>query len=477
MAITRVNFTEWLPDQPGVTGALTNALNVYPKAVGYGPIPTEEDYSGAASEDLNSVFAGKDDSGNTRVFAGGSTKLFLLDSTDLSLNDVSGATYASGSRWQFAQFGSLVLAANNTNTVQYADLSTTTISFQDLNASAPTAKLITVVRDFVVTGNTSTASNEVRWSGINNPTGTWGSVAVTQADFQTIPDGGEIRGLTGGEFGLVLLERSIVRMSYAGSPLIFQFDNISRNLGCYESNSVAQWQGVTYFLADDGFYACNGQQVDPIGAEKVNRFFWDTVTEGQINRMSTAVDPFRNLVIWGYPSQENTYRLLMYHTVTKKWSFADTSINRISNLFTPSVTLEGLDIFSASIDALQTSLDSRQWLGGSFLFGGVSGAKIITFSGPNKAARITTADLETDANMSMITLAKPIIDGGSASVAIASRMNLSETPTFGTATAASSENRVGLRSLGRYHRLRVIPSGEWKTAIGTEIEINPAGTR
>lgn len=67
MATTRVNFTEWLPDQPGVTGALTNALNVYPKAVGYGPLPTEEDYSGAASEDLNSVFAGKDPSGNTRV--------------------------------------------------------------------------------------------------------------------------------------------------------------------------------------------------------------------------------------------------------------------------------------------------------------------------------------------------------------------------------------------------------------------------
>jgi hypothetical protein len=333
------------------------------------------------------------------------------------------------------------------------------------------------VRDFVVTGNTSTASNEVRWSGINNPTGTWGSVAVTQADFQTIPDGGEIRGLTGGEFGLVLLERSIVRMSYVGSPLIFQFDNISRNLGCYESSSVAQWMGITYFLADDGFYACNGQQVEPIGAEKVNRFFWDTVREDLIGQMSTAVDPFRSLVIWGYPSQESSYRLLIYHTVTKRWSYADTNVARIANLFTPGVTLEGLDAFSASIDALETSLDSRQWVGGKFLFGGVRDTKIITFSGPNKAARITTADLETDGNKSMVTLAKPIIDGGSASVAIASRQNLAETVSFGAATAADSENRVGLRSLGRYHRLRVIPSGEWKTAIGTEVEIQPAGMR
>ena len=476
MATTRVDFTEWLPDQPGVVGALTNAKNVYPKAVGYGAFPLEEDYSAAASEGLNSVFAGKDDGGNTKVFAGGSTKIFLLDASDMSLDDVSGTTYSAGSDWKFIQFGSYVIAGNNANKLQYADLSTT-ISFADLNASAPTAKLLTVVRDFVVTGNTDTASNELRWSGINNPTGTWGSVAVTQADFQTIPDGGEIRGLTGGEFGLVLLERSIVRMSYVGSPLIFQFDNISRNLGCYESNSVAQWQGVTYFLADDGFYACNGQQVDPIGAEKVNRHFWETALESKIGEMSTAVDPFRNLIIWGYQSTDLTYRLLIYHFITKKWSFADTGISRIANLFTPAFTLEQLDNFSASLDALPVSLDDRQWLGGKFLFGGISTDKIITFSGPSKEARITTSDLETNGTKSMVTLAKPIVDGGSASVAVASRQNLAEDVVFNTAVAADSENRVGLRSLGRYHRLRVIPSGNWLTAIGVEMEIQPAGMR
>lgn len=477
MATTRVNFTEWLPDQPGVVGALTNARNVYPKAVGYGPFPQEEDYSQAASENLNSVVGARDNTGATKVIAGGSTKLFLLNAVDLSLDDISGTTYTATTKWRFVQFGNYVIASNNNEKLQYADLTAGTIGFQDLNASAPTAKLLTIVRDFVVTGNTSTASNEVRWSGINNPTGTWGSVAITQADFQTIPDGGEIRGLTGGEFGLVLLERSIVRMSYVGSPLIFQFDNISRNLGCYESNTVAQWQGITYWLADDGFYSCNGQQIEPIGAEKVNRFFWDSVKEEQIDQMSVSVDPFRSLIVWGYPSQDDTYRLLIYHTVTKRWSFAETGITYVADLTTPAFTLEDLDNFSASLDALQVSLDSRQWLGGKLLFGGVSGAKIVTFTGANKPARITTADLETDGSMSMVTLAKPIVDGGSASVAVASRMNLAETPSFGTEVAASSENRVGLRSLGRYHRLRVIPSGEWTTAIGMDLDIQPAGMR
>ena len=475
MAITRVDFTEWLPDQPGVIGALTNARNVFPKAVGYGPFPEEEDYSNSATETLNSVTAAKDPSGVTRVIAGGSTKLFLLDAADLSLDDVSGITYSPTEKWKFAKFGNYLIASNNQNKLQYADLSTT-ISFNDLDASAPTAKVLTIVRDFVVVGNTSTDSNAVQWSGLNNPQ-TWDSSTITQSDSQVIPDGGEVQAITGGEFGLVLMERSIVRMSYVGTPLIFQFDNITRNLGCFETNSVVQWQGITYFLSDDGFYSCNGQNVEPIGAEKVNRYFWKTVREPQLGSMSAALDPFRSLVIWGYPSVDDTYRLLIYHWITKRWSFADTTATTIADITSPGITLEGLDAFSTNLDAIQVSLDDRQWLGGKMFLAGTRNSKIISITGPNKEARITTADITANANMSMVTLARPIVDDGLASVAVSSRMNLSEAVSFGEAIPANGENRVGLRSLGRYHRLRVIPSGNWTTAIGVEVDIQQAGMR
>lgn len=475
MAISRIDFTEWLPDQPGVVGALTNAENVFPKAVGYGAFPEEEDYSQAASQDLNSVIEIKDTSGNTKVFAGGSTKLFLLDASDNSLDDVSGTTYSSSDRWRFLQFGSFLIASNGENRLQYADLATTTV-FEDLDASAPTAKVLAVVRDFVVVGNTSTDANGLIWSGINNPE-TWAESPVTQSDTQIIPDGGDIRAITGGEFGLVLLEQSIVRMSYVGTPLIFQFDKIASNIGCYETNAVVQWQGITYFLADDGFWSCDGQRLESIGSEKVNRFFFDTIEESVIEKMSASVDPFRSLVIWGYPSIDSTYRLLVYHWLTKRWSFIETAVNGIANIAAPGVTLEQLDSISASLDALQISLDSRVWQGGKFFLGGVKGPKIISFSGQPKIARITTADIAAGEFMSMATLAKPIVDNGSGSVSVATRMNLAETLTFSTAIAANSENRVGLRSLGRYHRFRVTPSGNWTTAIGVEVDVQTAGSR
>lgn len=476
MAINRVTFGEWLPDQPGVIGALTTAKNCYPRAVGYGPFPSEENYSDDAAQNLTNVVAARDVNGNTTVFASGTTRLYKLDSTDFSLDDVSGVTYTNATMWKFTQFGSKLIAATEAHTLQAYDL-TTTGNFGVIGSDAPKAKFVTVVRDFVVTGYQADYPTRVQWSGINNET-TWASSGTTQADFQDIPDGGRVQGVTGGEFGIVLMDRGLYRMSYVGTPLIFQFDNISRNLGCYESNSVIQWQGVTYFLSDDGFYACDGQNVVNIGAEKVNRFFFNTLREAIIDQMSAAVDPTKNLVMWGYPSLDTTYRILMYHVPTKRWSYAETTVNRIASSSTPGVTLEGLDNFSASIDDLMTPLDSRLWVGGKLQLAGVSGAKIITFSGTPKTATIDTSDIETGMNQSMITMVKPVVDNGSGSVAVDSRLQLNEQVAFSTVTAASSENRVGVRSYGRYHRVRLQPSGDnWSSAIGVDVEIQSAGTR
>ena len=476
MAINRVTFGEWLPDQPGVIGALTTAKNCYPRAVGYGPFPSEENYSDDAAQNLTNVVAARDVNGNTTVFASGTTRLYKLDSTDFSLDDVSGVTYTDATMWKFTQFGSKLIAATEAHTLQAYDL-TTTGNFGVIGSDAPKAKFVTVVRDFVVTGYQGDYPTRVQWSGINNET-TWAASGTTQADFQDIPDGGRVQGVTGGEFGIVLMDRSLYRMSYVGTPLIFQFDNISRNLGCYESNSVIQWQGVTYFLSDDGFYACDGQNVVNIGAEKVNRFFFNTLREAVIDQMSAAVDPTKNLVMWGYPSLDTTYRILMYHVPTKRWSYAETTVNRIASSSTPNVTVEGLDNFSASIDALMTPLDSRLWVGGKLQLAGVSGAKIITFSGTPKTATIDTSDIETGMNQSMITMVKPVVDNGSGAVAIDSRLQLNEQVAFSTVTAASSENRVGVRSYGRYHRVRLEPSGDnWSSAIGVDVEIQSAGTR
>jgi hypothetical protein len=482
MANQRITFGEWLPDQPSVTGALMKADNVYSRAIGYGGVPSAVDYTQAASEPLNNVVAGKNPDGSTTIFAGSQTNLYKLDSSDMSLDDVSGATYATPTdqRWRFTQFGNRVIAANGADRLQGWLLGTST-AWANLAADAPESRYVTVVRDFVVSGYIGTDYPfRVKWSGINNES-TWTDSATTQSDFQEIPDGGSIVGVTGGEFGLILMDRSIYRMTYVGSPLVFQFDNISRNLGCYEANSIIQYQGLTFFLADDGFYACDGQTVASIGGEKVDRFFFSDVDEEYLFNMSAAIDPIKNLVIWSYPAKGQggkVNKLLIYNFQTKKWSSGGTDVDRVASSSSPSTTLEGLDVISASIDALGTSLDSRIWLGGKLLFAGVRGNKVVTFTGANSTATIQTGELSLENRKTAITLVQPIVDNGSCDVAVFSRDLLTTQVVFGSSASADSENRVSVRSMGRYHRLQFTPTGaNWDSIIGADVEIVPMGGR
>jgi len=479
MAISRITFGEWTPDQPSITNGLRRAENVYSKMVGYGALPTVVDYSASASENLNNVVAGKTSAGATTVFAGGSTKLFKLDSGTLALNNVSKSgnyTTPTDQRFRFTQFGNVIVAANGYDKLQGFNLNSSSL-FANLAADAPEARYVTVVRDFVVSGYQSSYQNRVQWSALGDES-SWTASATTQADYQDIPDGGSVVGVTGGEYGLILMDRSIHRMSYVGSPLVFQFDNISRNLGCYEANSVIQYGGTTFFLGDDGFYACDGQNVVPIGNEKVNRFFFDNVDEGTLYLMSAAVDPTKKLIIWAYASVSSATvdSLLIYNYQTQRWTSGTTTADRIASTSTPAVTLEGLDVYG-NVDTITTSFDSRLWLGGKLQLAGVDGAKIVTFTGANATAYIETGDIETPGTTSSITLVKPTVENGSGSVALLSRRLLTESTVFGTQTAADAENRVSVRGVGRYHRLQLTPTGSWTSVVGIDVELNQLGTR
>lgn len=549
MPTQRIALGEWLPDQPGLIGGIQTALNCYPTATGYGPFPSEADFSAAADENLLTLAYIKDQSATIKLFAAGNSKIYTVDSVGAltpvwyttGTYDQAGTTTltvtATGHGWKtgdsvylnftsgtavdgqftitkltadtftvtttsattsgnvrisasidgfntpanqrirFTRFGNRVIAANFGDRLQsyVADASD---SFKNLSDDAPVAKFITVVRDFVVCANIddgSTGPFKVQWSGLNDET-TWTSSQITQSDYQVIPDGGHITGIRGGEYGLILMEKAIHRMSYIGTPLIFQFDNISREKGCIASGSVTQYQGLTFFLSDDGFYMCDGQQVVPIGAEKVDRFFFSDA-DPDFTTMSAAVDPIRKLVMWNYKSRFAERKLIVYSFTTKKWSVMMANSDYISDATTASVTLEELDSISASIDALTVALDSNLFAGGKYFLGGTSGTKVVTFNGANKSATIETGDISTGGR-SLVTLARPQVDNGSATVALSSRTLLNEGVTFGTATAADSDNRVSLRGSGNYHRIQVNPTGDnWRMAVAVDIDVQPQGVR
>lgn len=469
---TKIIFGEWLPDQPGITGVVTEAKNCIPVFNGYEPMKSEADLSGSAGQTLLTAFAGKYATIST-LFAAGASQIFKYNNSTRALSAASTTGYTDVVSWDVVQFGAVMLAANGINKIQAVTLNTAN-NFTNVAAAAPTAKYITVVRDFVVAANETGFENKVYWSDINDETN-WTPGPTSQSDTQVIADGGDIMGLAGGEYGLVLLEKAIYRMSYIGSPLFFQFDAIARGIGCLSNGSVVQYNGLSYFLANDGFYVCDGQSVKSISAGKVDKWFFDNADPNSFNLMSSSVDPIKRLIAWCFSDVFANKLILIFSIDTGKWSYVETTATAISTVITPPVTLEGLDLYSTSIDALPVSLDARQWAGGDPLFAGVSGQKIITFGGSNKTASIVTGDI--DIGRAVITLARPKVDDGSASVAVSARSSLSDAISYTTPVAADSEGRVSLRSAGRYMRVQVIPSGTWSTCVGVDVDIVQQGGR
>jgi hypothetical protein len=546
----RLQFTAWLPDQPGIAGAITEAKNVLPTAVGYGPMPSAADFSNAASENLLTCSVGRWLS-DTLLFAAGANKLFrywptktatitgatkanpcvitatghgfrtgisvtisgvggmtqlngntyvitVIDANSFSLDGVNssaygtytsggsaatykylqdvsrGTAYSATTQWRFAQFGKVLIAANGLDKLQAWTLGTFT-GFADLAAAAPTAQFVTTVRDFVVAAKTTSYANRVQWSDINDETD-WTSGAGSQSDYQDIPDGGEVRGITGGEFGLVLLERAVARMTYVGAPLFFQFDTLTRSLGCYESRSVVQYGSMTYFLSDDGFYVCDGQSVKPIGNEKVDKWFFSVLDPAKLNEMSAAIDPVNKTVTWGFTDIFALKRIIVYNWTLDKWSWGQVSIDYVSTIATSSTDLESLALLYPSIESVPASLDSRVWAGGKLLAGGVTGAKIISFGGSNLTAQIISGDIDGGAE-TLVSLARPLVESGSATVSVASRKRLDGNISYSTAVAADSDNRVSLRSRGRFHRISVTPTGNWTNTIGADVDLVATGVR
>ena len=318
----------------------------------------------------------------------------------------------------------------------------------------------------------------MQWSDINNED-VWISSDSNQAGYQTLPSGGDVRAILGGEFGLVLQEKAISRMSYVGTPFIWQFDQISDNTGCLSGTSAITHNGIGYWLSESGFVACDGSTVTPIGEGKINDWFFNQFDQTQSEDISVAIDPLKNLIVWNYPFSNKTLPLrgmMFYNYDTGRWTTGVTEAKVVAELATQGRTLDSLDPDYPVLDDMPMSLDSTLFIGGKFAFCGAVEKHVVTFNLVTDNCYITTNDMEFG-GFSVVTLAKPIVENGSAEFQITSRNSLNGLIDFGAISTTSPENRADLRSGGKYHRIRTKLTGSWTKAVGFDLDITPQGSR
>jgi hypothetical protein len=231
---------DYRPDVSDYEGQATqNILNVLPRGDGYGPFPSFSAYAAVLPSACRGAFYALKSDGTVVTFAGTSDKLYKLDNSDFTWSDVSlgGGTYGAltaTAQWQFAQTGDLVFATQANAVLQVFDLSSST-AFANAFGSPPQAAYISVVGQFLVLSGLLSTPYRIQWSGLDsfNASTSWTS-GINSSDFQDFPDGGIVRGVAGGEAGIIFQDQAIRRMSYVpGSPIIFQIDRITQDKGLF----------------------------------------------------------------------------------------------------------------------------------------------------------------------------------------------------------------------------------------------------
>src|SRR5262249_54265595 len=113
------------------------------------------------------------------------------------------------------------------------------------------------------------------------------------SDFQDLPDGGIVRGIAGGESGLIMQDGSIRRMTYApGSAVIFVFERISESQGLFAPLSLTRAADRVFYVGNDGLKQIQpGGYPQPIGRERVDRTFFADVDQSALQLVIGATDP------------------------------------------------------------------------------------------------------------------------------------------------------------------------------------------
>lgn len=460
------------PDKAeNLSDALTIVENVWPVANGYRPVKAFSAMTAAFPEGFNGGAAYVASDTTSTLIGGSATDLYKYASGAWS--SMLGSLTTTG-RWHFAQFGDHAIAVAGDDPVDI-DLQAGTAAA--LAGSPPTASFVWVVRDQVCLGRANGELNLVQWSGFNDHED-W-TPGVNQAGFQPMLTGGAVMGGTGGEYGLVFQRGRVVRQSYVGADAgVFQWDEISANIGCIASESIVQAGNLVFFLSDRGFMVCDGTGVRPIGDQRVDTTFLGRWSPLDYGLMYSAVDPARYLVLWSMPGA-----IFAYNWALDRWTTVSMEITGIFPGFTANVSLEELDVlYPSGLDSIPYSLDDPRWAGGEPSLFVVSGENEIgTLGGNNMAAKFRTGFRElVPGRYSRLRWIRPITDAISGmTVRMDTKARLGDTEVLSSFGTLRTSGDMPVRASGRHiaFEFEIAADTVWSYVQGFSLDYEPGGGR
>jgi hypothetical protein len=477
------------PDvDPTTPGILTDCNHVIPYEAGMMGAPMGVAPAGVAALAAEcrgaAVMQALDDT--RRMFAGTTTKLYELTGT--TWTDRSAGTYTGGAdtRWSFAQFGNTSLASNYADAMQ----SSTSGAFAAI-AAAPKAKIIvSAANNFVLAFNTNDGTYGVSpdrwWCCAQNDQTTWTpsvSTGATTGRIIAMP-GSITAGLPLGDYVIAYKLRGIFLGAFVGSQSgTWQWTLVpgSAQCGAVGPEAVCDIGGAHFIVGDDDFWLFDGTRPVSLGAE-VRLWFKTNSSQAYRYRTKATFDRGRNMVWINFAGQDSTGscdRTLVWHCATKRWGVTNRVAEAVLNYVAPGTTIDGLNAYGATIDALPPiPFDSAYWTGGGRVFAYFNAAhQLLTATGACVDSTYTTGDYGADEIVTDVdTFRVRFINAPSASQVQGAYRNDAAGPLSTGPTEQRYNARYDVRQAGNWHRFVVSMTGDHRET-GHGPVLLPAGER
>lgn len=462
-----IPIADWEPDRGVLLGSADNR-GCIPLSGRYAPLPdlTPIRVEGTLNDACLGGGSFYSSAGVNTAFVGDRSRLYqLLNKIPTDVSRAGGYAASPDWVWSFEQFGDNIIAcARGVTELQRFVLGSST-AFADIPGS-PQADTLFRVRQqlFACAGRT------VNVSAFNNITD-WAPSTVTQAFSTDLNQAaGLIQAGIGGEQGAIFQERGIVRVTYTGGAAPYNFDEIEGGRGACSPHAVAAWGRGAFVAAEDGFYYFDGLQAEPIGQNKIDRYFTRALNYPYRTRVWSAVDAARKCVMWGFPTggAQTCTEVLIYSWADGKWTHDAIETQHGFELHRSGVSVDDTAEITrlygtTNVDdpALQNvSVDSAAWRESRKQWAAVNGARqVCQWTGANRAAVVETGLQEpSPTKKAFVSEIWPQTDAPPSALTCHVSMRfrrLDEAETTADSAVVNSEGFAEVRAEGRYLKAKV----------------------
>ena len=370
------------------------------------------------------------------------------DATDLAL-DIA--------QWSMDNWGEDVLLNRRGSNIFYFEtaLSTTPMRATTVTTSPISVNSVIVspndrhvvalgANEFSPTATVSGTFNPmlVRWSDQDNRTNWVPSVSSTAGEV-VLTDGTRIVGAVRSKNAInVWTDNSLWLMEFAGPPFTFKFQQAGTNCGMIGPHAGIDYNGVTYWMGFDNFYANTGQ-VQILDCT-VRRFVFDRLNTTYYDKVYTGINSEFKEIIWLYVSSTATEcdSYVVFSPEENYWVYGNT-------FFT---TFRDREVFGNTITTGATTT-------GNFLFDNEP-AGVFDGDGATLTSFVESADFDVDDGNAIMYMSRIIPDFDLSTGKIKLHLTSKQFPESTESITkefdiTNTTQKVDFRARGRQAKIRV----------------------